>query len=56
VARILYVGAKCVLLWMDNTCSNFFKVQTSKTKSYCNINDEVVCMPVRFIECSLPKH
>jgi hypothetical protein len=42
--KISNVSARYVLMWLDSTSSSFFKIQLSKTKSYCNINQEVVLM------------
>jgi hypothetical protein len=45
-----------VSMQIDSIFSSLFKIQVSRAKSYCNINKEVVPLPVRFVEYSLLKH
>jgi hypothetical protein len=54
--KISYASPRCVSMQTDTPFSSFFKIQMSKTKSYRDINQDIVSVLVRCIECSLQKH
>jgi hypothetical protein len=52
MSQITHTGAGCVMMQMDTTFSSFF-LQVYEIKYYCSIDQEVIPVPLRFIECSL---